>query len=405
MITFDRDFVAAINAGPTIKVIGVGGAGGNMVNSIIECGAKHVECIVANTDAQALAQAKSIVRIQLGVEATKGLGTGANAELGKIAAEEDLEKVLEACKDADVVFLTGGLGGGTGSGALPVIAHALRERNILTIAVVTKPFDFEGKKRMAVANTALELLKQEVDTLIVVPNQKLIEIADKKVSLVQAFSMVNALMYQCVKSIADIIANPGHINVDFADVKAIVKNMGLAIMGTGIASGQDRAQKAAHLAISSPLLENMSIKGARGVLLNISGSSQLGLHEVSAVASIIHKEVHEDATIILGSVIDDTLGDEVSVTVIATGFEQVAQEVSEEVRLEEPSMHQPKMMPFVAALEAKEVKPAPLAAQQTAGAQAEKKIDTHDIEVPTILRRMVIEKQQQNVVTPQQKQK
>ncbi len=393
MISFDREFVAAVNAGPLIKVLGVGGAGGNMVNSLIDCGAQHVECIIANTDAQALAQAKAMVRIQLGQETTKGLGTGANAEVGKLAAQEDLEQVLEALHGADVVFLTGGLGGGTGSGALPVIAAALKEKNILTIAVVTKPFDFEGKKRMAVANEALALLEQEVDTLIVLPNQKLIDVADKKVSLVQAFSLVNGIMYQCVKSIADIISNPGHINVDFADVRAIMKHMGRAIMGTGIASGQDRALKAAQSAIASPLLENMSIKGARGLLLNIAGSSQLGLHEVSAVATLIHNEVAHDATIILGSVIDESLADNVVVTVIATGFaSEVAVEVEAPV-VEEISV----AYPYVAAAveRGEKIGAVSAGAQVVQEKKNEAKHEMQDLEVPTILRRMLIEKQKE----------
>ncbi|MCX5922799.1 MAG: cell division protein FtsZ [Candidatus Dependentiae bacterium] len=302
----------------SIKVIGVGGAGGNTVNSIV--GANNIECIVANTDAQALSQSKSHHTVHIGVKSTRGLGTGANPELGKRAAEEDLDKILEAIGDADIVFLTAGMGGGTGSGALPVIAAALRERNVLSIAIVTKPFVFEGKRRAAVAAKAIEELRSKVDTLIVIPNQKLLETVDQKVSMIDAFSMINELLGKSVKGISDIITKPGHINVDFADVRTVMKDMGLAVMGTGVAIGQNRAQEAALQAISSPLLENMSIKGAHGVLLNITGGKNLGLHEISQAASVVYEQADENATIILGSVIDESMTDEVMVTIIATGF-------------------------------------------------------------------------------------
>lgn len=304
----------------SIKVIGVGGAGGNTVNSIVGSGYNGIESIVANTDAQVLALSKANHTIHIGVKSTKGLGTGANPELGKRAAEEDLDKIMEAIGDADIVFLTAGMGGGTGSGALPVVARALRERGILSIAVVTKPFIFEGKRRATVAEKAIETLRKEVDTLIIIPNQKLLDVVDQNVSMIDAFAMINEILSKSVKGISDIITKPGHINVDFADVRTIMKDMGLAVLGTGCASGEGRAGQAAMKAISSPLLENMSIKGARGVLLNISGGKNLGLHEISQAASVIYDQVDEDATIILGSVIDEALTDEVTVTIIATGF-------------------------------------------------------------------------------------
>lgn len=304
-----------------IKVIGVGGAGGNTINSMIES-IEHIEFVAANTDAQALNLCKASYKVQLGVKSTKGLGTGANPELGKRAAEEDLSKVMEHLEDADIVFLTGGMGGGTGSGALPVIARALKEKNILSIAVVTRPFDFEGKRRGQVANQAIEVLKKEVDTLLIIPNQKLLEVVDQTVSMIQAFSMINGILAQSVKGIADIISKPGHINVDFADVRAIMKDMGMAVMGTGRATGADRALDAAMQAISSPLLENMSIQGARGILLNISGGPNLGLHEIGIASSLIAEQAEEDASIIVGSVIDESLKDEVIITVIATGFDR-----------------------------------------------------------------------------------
>ena len=306
----------------TIKVIGVGGAGGNTINSIIESGCDGVEFIVVNTDSQALELSNAEKKVQIGVKSTKGLGTGANPELGKRSAEEDLDKILEEIGSADIVFLNAGMGGGTGSGALPVIAHALREKGILSVAIVTKPFLFEGRRRARVADEAIEALEKEVDTLIIIPNQRLLDVVNYEVSMIDAFSMINDVLSQSVKGISDIITKPGHINVDFADVKVIMKDMGLAVMGTAKASGQDRAKKAAIDAISSPLLENMSVAGAHGVLLNITGGKNLSLHEVSEAASIIYEQAHEDANIILGSVIDESLGDEVSVTIIATGFEK-----------------------------------------------------------------------------------
>jgi cell division protein FtsZ len=305
----------------SIKVIGVGGAGGNTVNSMVDIEGDRIEFIAANTDAQALNLSKAQYMVQLGIKSTKGLGAGANPELGKRAAEEDIEKVMEYLEDADIVFLTGGLGGGTGSGGLPVIAHALKEKGILTIAVVTKPFLFEGKRRAAVAESSLEYLKKEVDTLIVIPNQKLLEVVDRHVSMIDAFAMINDVLNQSVKGIADIIAKPGHINVDFADVRTIMKDMGLAVMGTGRASGDHRAHEAALQAITSPLLENMNIAGACGVLLNITGGTNLGLHEINEAASVIYEQADQHANIIIGSVIDPSLTDEVVITVIATGFQ------------------------------------------------------------------------------------
>ncbi len=306
----------------SIKVIGVGGAGGNTVNSIIESGHQNIECIVANTDAQALDLSKAVQKMQIGVKSTKGLGAGTNPEVGKRAAEEDLDKVMTAVGDADIVFLAAGMGGGTGSGALPVIAHALREQGVLTIAIVTKPFIFEGKRRMQIAQDAIERLREEVDTLLVLPNQRLLDVVDKKVSMIDAFAMINEVLSQSVKSIVDIITKPGHMNVDFADVRTIMKDRGLAVMGTGRASGENRAMEAALNAISSPLLENMSIEGAHGVLLNITGGRNLGIHEISEAALVVYEQAAEDANIILGSVIDESLTDEVIVTIIATGFDK-----------------------------------------------------------------------------------
>jgi len=335
MIEFEQEQKTQETPVVSIKVVGVGGAGGNTVNSIIESGSNSIDFIALNTDAQALGISKAGKKIQLGLKSTKGMGTGANPDLGKRAAEEDLDKVMDALDGADIVFLAGGMGGGTGSGALPVIARALKEQGILSIAIVTKPFEFEGKKRARVAQDAVELLKKEVDTLLVIPNQKLLEVTDKHTSMIDAFALINNILSQSVKGISEIITYPGHINVDFADVRAIMKDMGMAVMGSSTASGEDRAAEAALEAISSPLLENMSIKGARGVLLNITGGRNLGLHEISEAASIIYDQAQEDANIILGSVIDEAMGDEVTVTIIATGFaERKVEDIAHEVKVQ-----------------------------------------------------------------------
>lgn len=307
-----------------IKVVGIGGAGGNTVNCMIESGFKAAEFYAVNTDAQALNVSLAGTKIQIGIKSTKGLGAGANPEIGKRAAEEDLDKVMQALGDADIVFVTGGLGGGTGSGAIPVIAQALKEKGILTIVVVTKPFLFEGKRRARITELALESVKAAADTLLIIPNQKLLEVADDKVSMIEGFGMINDVLTQSVRGISEIITRSGHINVDFADVKEIMKDKGIAIMGTARCSGQGRAKKAALEAISSPLLENMSIAGARSVLLNITGGTDLGLQEISEAASIIYEQADEDANIILGSVIDSQMGNEVAVTIIATGFPTTA---------------------------------------------------------------------------------
>ena len=321
MIAFDKDIEFRQDVSVSIKVVGIGGAGGNTVNSMIASELQHIDFIVANTDSQALYRSNALKKIQLGKKATKGLGSGANPDLGRRATEEDLDKIMEAIGDADIVFLAAGMGGGTGSGGAPVIAKALKERGILSIAVVTKPFGFEGKRRMAVAEESLDLLKKEVDTLIIVPNQKLLDVVDRSVSMIESFSMIDELLIHSVKSISDIITQPGHINVDFADLRATMKGMGLAMMGAGCAQGPDRARVAAQQAISSHLIENMDIKKARGILLNITGGVNLTLHEINDAASVIYDESNDSAHIILGSVIDANMGDKVIVSVIATGFE------------------------------------------------------------------------------------
>ncbi len=317
MILFDEQEKDQ-NSTTRIKVVGVGGAGGNTVNFMIKSGLKGVEFYVANTDVQALENSLAKVKIQLGPKSTKGLGAGANPEVGKRAAEEDIDKIIDSFADADIVFVTGGLGKGTASGAIPVIVRTLKEKGILTIVIVTKPFAHEGKRRAAIADQALDTIKGLADTLIVIPNQKLLEVTDNSTSMMDGFGMIYQILNQSVKSISDIITGAGYINVDFADVSGIMKDKGLAVMGTGRASGPGRAKKAALEAISSPLLENMSIQGARAVLLNITGGLNLGLHEMSEAASVIYELADQDANIIVGSVIDPLLEDEVSVTVIAT---------------------------------------------------------------------------------------
>jgi len=320
MIDFSHDQENHDPSSVKIKVLGVGGAGGNTVNSMIESDLQDVGFIVANTDGQALKYSKAMHKIQLGSKTTKGLGSGANPDMGRRATEEDLDSILDFLSDADIVFIAAGMGGGTGSGGAPVVARALKELGVLTIAVVTKPFTFEGRRRMAIAEEALDELKKEVDTLIVVPNQKLLDVVDRSVSMIEAFSMINELIVHSVKSISDIIAKPGHINVDFADLRSIMKGMGLALMGTGSATGTDRAKEAAKKAISSSLLENMDIKRARGVLMNITGGPDLSLHEINDAANVIYDESDKSAHIILGSVIDENMHDEVIVSIVATGF-------------------------------------------------------------------------------------
>ena len=315
--------------GASLKVIGIGGGGGNAINSMIDSGElENVEFVVANTDVQALGLSPAGCKIQLGAKITKGLGAGSNPDVGRRAAEEDLDFMLQNISDADILFLTAGLGGGTGSGGIPVIAQAAKEAGILTVAVVTRPFLFEGKRRLQHADDAIDNLKGMVDTLIVVPNQKLLEVADPKISMLDAFALSNDILMRAIKGISDIISKPGHINVDFADVRTVMKDMGMAILGTGRCSGEDRARQAALSAINSPLLENVSINGAKGVLINITGNIDLGLHEIHEAASVIYDMVSEDANIILGSVIDPDIGDDVMVTVIATGFEAVSKQDS-----------------------------------------------------------------------------
>lgn len=303
-----------------IKVIGVGGGGGNAINTMIQAQLDGVHFIAANTDLQVLNTNLAPIKIQLGAQLTRGLGAGADPEVGKKSALEDTEKIAELFEDTDMVFVTAGLGGGTGTGAAPIIANIAREKGCLTVAVVTKPFLFEGKRRLMQAENGLKELRNAVDTLITIPNQRLLSVVGKQTSLREAFRVADDVLRQAVQGISDLITVPGLINLDFADVKTIMSNMGIALMGTGVASGENRAVEAAQKAISSPLLEESSIEGARGVLINITGGPDLTLFEVNEASSIIHDAAHEDAQIIFGSVIDESMSEEVRVTVIATGF-------------------------------------------------------------------------------------
>lgn len=307
-----------------LKVVGIGGGGNNAVNRMIAAGMRGVEFISVNTDKQALFLSQATTKIQIGDKLTKGLGAGANPEIGEKAANESRDEIAMAIKDADMVFVTAGMGGGTGTGGAPVVAQIAREMGILTVGVVTKPFLFEGKKRMMQAEAGVEALKAVVDTLVTIPNDRLLQIADKKMPLVKAFNLADDVLKQGVQGISDLIAVPGLINLDFADVKTIMLDTGIAHMGIGRGTGENKAEEAAKQAISSPLLET-SIEGARGVLLNITGGSDLGLQEVNLAAELIQASADPDANIIFGAVIDDNLKDELVITVIATGFSKGAE--------------------------------------------------------------------------------
>jgi cell division protein FtsZ len=315
-------FDEGVRLGACIKVVGVGGGGSNAVNRMIDAGLDGIEFLVANTDVQALKQSKAPVKLQIGAKLTKGLGAGANPDVGRQAALEDTEKVIESLEGADMVFVTTGLGGGTGTGAAPIVASLAAELGALTVAVVTKPFAFEGKKRQVQAERGLADLKECVDTVITIPNERLLATLERGTSLFDAFRIADDILRQAVQGISDLITVPGLINLDFADVKTVMHGMGMALMGTGSATGEHRAVEAAKKAISSRLLEDGSIQGARGVLINITGGQDLLLHEVSEASSIIHDAADSEANIIFGAVLDDRMKGEVKITVIATGFDR-----------------------------------------------------------------------------------
>ena len=318
------EFVDASGAA-RIKVVGVGGGGGNAVNTMIAAGLPGVDFIAANTDAQALKANLAPIKMQLGEKLTRGLGAGGNPEVGKRAAQEDVDRLREHLLDADMIFITAGMGGGTGTGAAPIIAKVAKELGSLTVGVVTKPFSFEGKRRMKQADDGMKELKASVDTLIAIPNQRLLSVAGRNSSILETFKKADDVLLQAVRGISDLITVHGLINLDFADVRTIMSEMGMAMMGAAVAQGENRAIDAAQKAISSPLLEDVSIQGARGVLINITGGPDLSLHEVNEAATLIQEEADDDANIIFGAVIDESMGDEVRITVIATGFGESAQ--------------------------------------------------------------------------------
>lgn len=395
--TFDED------AGPNarIKVIGVGGAGCNAVNRMIETGVEGITFAAVNTDEQALRVSRAPVKLQIGSKLTRGRGAGSDPEVGRAAALEDTERLIELLGDSDMVFVTAGLGGGTGTGALPIVASLANELGALTVAVVTKPFSFEGPKRMSVAEKGLAELAETVDTVVTIPNERLIEVVERGTSFFESFRIADDILRQAVQGISDIITIPGIINRDFADVRTIMHGMGYAVMGTAVAGGNNAAVEAARKAVSSPLLEEASIEGARGILINITGSSKLSLHEVHEASSIVQRTADPDANIIFGAVLNEAMGEEVKITVIATGFRSenfgVSQKMSdaaaaaaaevrpalrEAFRLRERSAPAPEQQP--AAARAEKTQPdeeAAPAAVRAGGA------DPDDIEKPAYLRR------------------
>ena len=321
-----------------IKVVGVGGSGGNAVNTMINFGLEGVEFICVNTDAQALNANAAATKLPIGSNITRGLGAGADAEKGRKAALEDVQRIKELISGADMVFVTAGMGGGTGTGAAPIIAQIAREEGALTVGVVTKPFLFEGRQRARRAEIGLAMLAEQVDTLITIPNQKLLLLGDDDLTFIDACRKADEVLYQAVKGISDLITQNGIVNVDFADVKTVMSNMGRALMGTGVAKGQNRARLAAEMAVTSPLLDDISVEGATGVLINIVGGSDLKMKEIQEAASLVQEQAHEDANIIFGASIDETLGENVKVTVIATGFDAAERELSNEVPAHRPSL-------------------------------------------------------------------
>lgn len=363
--------------GAAIKVVGVGGGGCNAVNRMIEAGIEGVEFIAANTDVQALRQSRAPRKLQLGEKLTKGLGVGSDPEIGKKAALEDTEKVIELLDGADMVFVTAGLGGGTGTGASPIVSSLATELGALTVAVVTTPFQFEGKRRRLQADRGLDELRESADTVITIPNERLLNTVPTGTSLFDAFKIADDVLRQAVQGISDLITIPGIINLDFADVRTIMSGMGLALMGTGLADGDDRAVTAARRAISSPLLEDTTIHGARGVLINVTGNARMGLHEVSEASRIIQEAAHPEAHIIFGSVCDESIGDRIKITVIATGFEH------ELPAVEQPAEHEqevvrPERVPYEPGFE-----------NQGYGNGTGKTPEPDVLEIPTFLRRQL----------------
>jgi cell division protein FtsZ len=396
LFEYDENFKSQ---GAIIKVLGIGGAGCNAINRMIESDMQGVEFIAINTDVQDLAVSRADIKLQIGKEQTNGLGAGARPEIARRAVEENLDHVREIIQDTDMVFITAGMGGGTGTGSAPIIAEAAREQGCLTLAIVTMPFDFEGPKKLRVAEEGLEELKRNVDTLIVVPNQQLIKIVNSNTSLNEALQIADNILHQAVKSITDLISNQGVFNLDFADVKTIMQGKGEAIMGTGVASGEARASLAAQQAISSPLLDNLSIQGAESILINIIGNSELTLFEVEETCKIIREEAGTDSDTIVGIINDDSLDDEIVINVIATGVnrEEIDEQIStmgdknyepEEVEEEKSKVKEPAGGNLESSDDLEEDKNTPFSDFTHDDEDFEKKQkDREDKEIPSILRK------------------
>ncbi|WOT04971.1 cell division protein FtsZ [Shewanella youngdeokensis] len=374
-----------------IKVIGVGGGGGNAVEHMVKHNIEGVEFVATNTDAQALRKSAAGTTIQLGRDVTKGLGAGANPEIGRLAAEEDKESIRNAIKGSDMIFIAAGMGGGTGTGAAPVVAQVAREEGILTVAVVTKPFPFEGKKRMTFADEGIELLAKSVDSLITIPNEKLLKVLGRGTSLLDAFAAANNVLLGAVQGIAELITRPGLINVDFADVKTVMSEMGNAMMGTGVASGEDRAEEAAESAVASPLLEDIDLAGARGVLVNITAGMDMSIEEFETVGNHVKAYASDNATVVVGAVIDPEMSDELRVTVVATGIgadkKPDIQLVTKPVTRPEPVVPADKLVvedPISPALSHGNAAAAP---QPASVPVAEKKNDLDYLDIPAFLRK------------------
>lgn len=369
MFSFEEDVVSPVR----IKVIGVGGAGCNALNTMITSGLARVDFIAANTDLQALDRSRASYKVQLGPERTRGLGAGAKPEVGKDSALESKDQIRECLEGADMVFVTAGMGGGTGTGAAPIVASIARELGILTVGVVTKPFSYEGHRRMVHAEEGIRDLRRHVDTLLVIPNQRLLGIVDKSTPLLEAFKVADDVLRQAIQGIADVITTTGHVNVDFADVRTVMSHTGRAVMGMGVARGTNRAIEAAQKAICSPLLEEGSVEGARGVLLNITGGPNMTLHEIEEAATIVQQTADPEANIIVGQVINPDMGDDLVVTVIATGFEREEQSVP---------------IPVAAARTSRTGQQTMTGAGQTMGERSYAERPFKDLDRPTYLRRM-----------------
>jgi cell division protein FtsZ len=367
---------------PRITVFGVGGAGGNAVNNMIEKELDGVDFVVANTDAQALQQSASKSRVQLGVKVTEGLGAGARPSVGSAAAEESIEQIVDHLAGAHMCFITAGMGGGTGTGAAPIIAQAARELGVLTVGVVTKPFQFEGAKRMRQAEEGVDALQKVVDTLIIIPNQNLFRLANEKTTFTEAFSMADDVLYQGVKGVTDLMVRPGLINLDFADVRAVMDEMGKAMMGTGEAEGETRAVEAAEKAIANPLLDEISLRGAKGVLINITGAGDLTLFELDEAANRIREEVDPEANIIVGSTLDTAMEGKMRVSVVATGIDAV------EVRHDSPVPRRPMSAPLKQTVSAEDLRPAPLELDAAAQVPAVAEVAAHE---PSLFEDMNVE--------------